>query len=297
VFDGKCVICLDELDKLNDVDELEDLLRGIKGILGRRDTHFLLTVSEDAVAHFLARRHGDRGMIESAFEDVLSLERVDLITASRILGQMSTKQSDGINSRQKNEVINGALFWLFGTGVPREIKRNILICEQTGLNSMSAPLDIWRTLTKAFILSLTDWTFLVGQDDKYSNALAKWSDKIADMLQNSANGITTEKAARDWCVKAANLLFEEYPVLSRQRSEGLQYEETNDERFSRQFERASIETLICLTGVIFTADGGAPLLNVDAVKSLTQIFQSLPTNLPFAWAKVNDYSASLGLAL
>ena len=64
----KAVICLDELDKIGNTDDLEDLMRGIKPILGRRNTHFILTVSEDALARFTTHRRIGRGMLESSFE-------------------------------------------------------------------------------------------------------------------------------------------------------------------------------------------------------------------------------------
>ncbi len=50
------LICFDELDKIDGPEQLDLLLRGIKGILGRENTHFLFTVSDDAIARFIVRR-------------------------------------------------------------------------------------------------------------------------------------------------------------------------------------------------------------------------------------------------
>jgi len=77
VFGGKSVICLDELDKIIDPDQLEELLKGVKGILGQSRSHFLLTVSEDALARFSTRRRSERDVLESSFDEIIHLNRVN----------------------------------------------------------------------------------------------------------------------------------------------------------------------------------------------------------------------------
>jgi hypothetical protein len=285
VFRGKAVICLDELDKLNNVDELEDLLRGIKGILGRRQTHFILTVSEDAVAQFIVRRRGERGMIESAFEDILNLSRIDFATATRIVYEMA-----GRSNNLRNGVIpsvNGALFWLFGAGIPREVKRNVLICEQTGLCSVSGPAaDVWWALMVAQVKSLSDWTSLVGHDDPYSAALARWADDLGKMLGSSAINVSRGETARHWCGTAIEALFDRYPVLISHRSNDFSVPvgQQNDP-LSRSFERASIETLVCLTGLVFGSLDNESLFTRSLSTLLTEIYDALPSNLSFVGRK------------
>ena len=96
VHNCRVVICLDELDKIEDPAELEKLLRGIKGILGHPKTHFILTVSEDALARFTMQRKSDRGIVESAFENIVRLDHVDLDTVRHMLDIMdpSAKGAD-----------------------------------------------------------------------------------------------------------------------------------------------------------------------------------------------------------
>src|SRR5262249_27434658 len=65
VFSGKVVICIDELDKITEIAQLFELLKGIKGILGQDNTHFILTVSEDAMTFFNERLSRERSLIES----------------------------------------------------------------------------------------------------------------------------------------------------------------------------------------------------------------------------------------
>ena len=100
VFSGSVVICLDELDKIEDPRDIDKLLRGIKGVLGWPGTHFLLTVSEDALARFTTQRRSERGMLESAFEDIIPLGRIDLKVADHVIGLMY-HESDRIKRRER----------------------------------------------------------------------------------------------------------------------------------------------------------------------------------------------------
>ena len=119
VYTNSVVICLDELDKIDNPNELDELLRGIKGILGQQHTHFLLTVSEDALARFTTRRRMDRGMLESTFENIVLLERVDLDTANYMLNLMYPEEDRITSSNDLH--ISTILLWIFGSGIPREI--------------------------------------------------------------------------------------------------------------------------------------------------------------------------------
>jgi hypothetical protein len=90
VYANKVVVCIDELDKITSIDQLTELLKGVKGILGQENTHFILTISEDAMSKFTERLSSDRNLIESSFEEIVYLDRVDRQTGMHIVRQSLT---------------------------------------------------------------------------------------------------------------------------------------------------------------------------------------------------------------
>ena len=145
----RVVICLDELDKIEDPEDLDKLLRGIKGVLGQHGVHFLLTVSDDALVRF-SRRRQERGIVESAFESIEVLDRVDLEAADYMVDLMYSAKDRG-NGRAPVHIAT-VLLWLFGGGIPREIKRNALACLEKGLRPRFESAErIWNVLFRARI--------------------------------------------------------------------------------------------------------------------------------------------------
>lgn len=79
------VIGIDELDKLRTADSVEDFLNDIKGIFGVPGCYYLVSVSEDAAAGFERRGAPFRDVFDSAFDDVISLRPLELVSARKIL--------------------------------------------------------------------------------------------------------------------------------------------------------------------------------------------------------------------
>jgi hypothetical protein len=162
VMGGKVVVCLDELDKIADPEQLASLLRGVKGLFGQRRHYFLLTVSEDALSAFAARRQGDRNILESSFEEILYLDRISVPLATVIISRMTGTPQNGDGQKFAD---NCALLWAFGFGIPREIKRNVLICESAGRNlHADEPLVIWLVLYRSLVQSLHHWVLVAVRD-------------------------------------------------------------------------------------------------------------------------------------
>ena len=113
VYSDGVVICFDELDKIENPKELDLLLRGVKGILGRNNTHFLFTVSDDAIARFATRRSKEQGILESTFEDIILLERIDFRFADRVLESYVRRTSFKVDAT-KGTHPSTKLFLLFG---------------------------------------------------------------------------------------------------------------------------------------------------------------------------------------
>ena len=79
------VIGIDELDKLRSPEAVEEFLNDIKGIFGATGCFYLVSVSEDAAASFERRGTPFRDVFDSSFDDVISVQHLDLVSARKIL--------------------------------------------------------------------------------------------------------------------------------------------------------------------------------------------------------------------
>jgi hypothetical protein len=120
-----------------------ELLKGIKGILGQDRTHFLLTISEDAMAFFSERLSAERNLIESSFEQIVYLDRIPKGLARQLIKGTIDVDSDCGPHFQRN----CDLLWIFAGGIPRELKRNIFTIHSARLDLGKAPpVSVWKTL-------------------------------------------------------------------------------------------------------------------------------------------------------
>jgi hypothetical protein len=79
------VIGVDELDKLHSPEAVEEFLNDIKGIFGAVGCFYLVSVSEDAAASFERRGIPFRDVFDSSFDDMISVQHLDLASARKIL--------------------------------------------------------------------------------------------------------------------------------------------------------------------------------------------------------------------
>ncbi len=82
---GKVLIGIDEVDKMASADDAERFVNDIKAIFGIPGCYFLIAVSEDAVAAFERRGMPFRDVFDSAFDDVLRVDHLDLVGTERLL--------------------------------------------------------------------------------------------------------------------------------------------------------------------------------------------------------------------
>ena len=165
VYNGKAVICIDELDKITDLKDLIALLKGIKGLLGVKHTHFIMTISEDAALSFNERYGSGRNMVESSFEEIIDLDRVDFDLARRIAGPILA------TSELPVDPALSALCWIFGAGIPREIKRcaMVVVGVSTAGGPTHSPFVAWKRL---FVDMLEHMTTLLERDAEAKSQVA-----------------------------------------------------------------------------------------------------------------------------
>jgi hypothetical protein len=88
---GRAVVAIDELDKLEAAEKARDFLNEIKGVLEAQDTHFLVSMSEDAIASFERRGLPFRDVFDSAFDEVL---RVPYLTSAQARTLLNRRVTD-----------------------------------------------------------------------------------------------------------------------------------------------------------------------------------------------------------
>jgi hypothetical protein len=83
--DRTVVVGIDELDKMASAEEVERFLNGIKAVFGGRGVFYLVTVSDDALRAFEQRGLPIRDAFESVFDEVLSVEPLELESSMEVL--------------------------------------------------------------------------------------------------------------------------------------------------------------------------------------------------------------------
>ena len=279
------VICLDELDKIEDPKDLDKLLRGIKGVLGVENTHFILTVSEDALVRFTRQRRFARGMMESAFEDIISLERIGLHIADHMVDVMYP-ESDRPADEGGGVPLSTRLLWMFGGGIPREIKRNALVCLEARLPPKgSAPLDVWKLLFRARLDDMYSWVSRVGTDNQITY-------RFIHCLRESMSLLDQEPKFDLECGRriVAIWMKDFGPELSGPTNGG----RTRDD-LSLDFGRSVVEILVSASALVYVMEDQPEELCHQSIEQLDGVFRFTPTNLAFAGDRLKEYLSGLGL--
>lgn len=287
------VICFDELDKIDDPKDLDMLLRGVKGILGRPDTHFLFTVSDDAVARFSTRRVKEQGILESAFEDIVLLDRIGFRLAEQILAPMfRTENKDSIGDAL---VVSTKLFWLFGGGVPREIKRYARAClEAQSATDEWEPIVVWRKLLGMRFQDIKSFVSRIGRNDETTA-------QFLSLLYDSEGALEKEASCnREWFQNMAREWLDKVPQLGPASGAGqghaggwtVQDGSIVNEK-SLLFGRAAIELILGATGVVILDRYRKDDQFEKLAPRLMSIFEHAPSNFVFAWNSLSLYIEEL----
>ncbi len=128
------VIAVDELDKLRSAQEVENFLNDIKGVFGASRCFFLVSVSEEAAASFERRGMPFRDVFDSCFDDVLTLQRLGLDTARKILYGLLLGWTEPFV----------ALCYVLSGGLPRELQRSAR--ELVGQHGEKSTIDLLQAV-------------------------------------------------------------------------------------------------------------------------------------------------------
>ncbi|MCC2667592.1 MAG: hypothetical protein K0Q72_63 [Armatimonadetes bacterium] len=278
VVPGRCIICIDELDKIADPQQLADLLRGIKGILGHGRSHFILTVSEDVLSQFSTRRRVDRNILESSFDEIVHLERVNLTGAEAIIGAMLGVKS--IQGSSLERIV--AIVWLFSGGIPREIKRSVVACKIGDASfPASVPLQVWKELYLSLIASMRSWALTLSAGELEVFHFLRRLDAVEKHTRDCESGGDIE----GWFDDLSGLLLtpgpRELPAASGDVNAA-----------ACPFRAAQMEAAVAGLGAWVAA---GHTINDAALKDLRLVFSSLAHNQ--AYARVRFLAALRALEL
>lgn len=110
---GSMVIAIDELDKIASAEQAQAFVNDIKGIFGVAGCLYLVSVSEDAVVTFERRGLGIRDAFDSAFDEIVTLEYMNLADSLDLLRSRVIGISEPF----------GYLGYCLSGGLPRELVR------------------------------------------------------------------------------------------------------------------------------------------------------------------------------
>jgi hypothetical protein len=112
------LIAIDELDKLTSADEAIAAINGLKDLFHLSNTHFVVSVSEDALRRFAMRGIPVRDVFDSAFDEIIQLRPPSADDAWKILAY-----------RVSGFPMSIALFcYVWAGGLPRDIIRTARAC-------------------------------------------------------------------------------------------------------------------------------------------------------------------------
>jgi Cdc6-like AAA superfamily ATPase len=87
VSDRTIIVAVDELDKISAPEEAIDAINGLKDLMHSENIHFLVSVSEDALARFALRGIPLRDAFDSTFDTIAEVDRFSVDDASDLLAR------------------------------------------------------------------------------------------------------------------------------------------------------------------------------------------------------------------
>jgi len=292
VYGGKIVICLDELDKITETKELTELLKGVKGILGQDKTYFLLTVSEDALAQFSTRLTSERGMFESSLNDILFLDRVSFTTAQNIIKEMLVLDDDFITPRFS---LNCRLIWLFGSGIPREIKRNVITCVTNNIYiTDDDPYKVWEVLFISLLDSVRSSALIDLRDDGGSYQFLRCLENIRQIVPTEPLSIVEFKG---WYKSLVDNLSEhcELPFLQAELTKSSLNTSNANADNVLYIQKSLIEVAAGAVALLFVLDEETDQRTDDQTNQLIEILKLLPYHLSFSAYKFSLFLKQNGI--
>lgn len=166
---GKLVIGIDEIDKIRDVSSAEQFINDVKAIFGTPNCLYLVSVSDEALIGFEQRSPALRAAIDTAFDEMVRVERLNLDDVRQLLRRRVAGISDPFI----------ALCHVFSGGLPRDVLRTARALVEVRSGEHGEIADMTAALI-ARELSLIKQTLLraITGDDKSSDRQRLMKDLV-----------------------------------------------------------------------------------------------------------------------
>jgi Cdc6-like AAA superfamily ATPase len=179
------VIAIDELDKLSEVDDALNVVNGLKDLMHGVGVHFLVSVSEDALARFALRGIALRDAFDSTFD---TIKRVTPLRADESLNLLRERVF-GLP-----DVLAYFCHALSG-GLPRDLIRFARLCinEKPEDTQRVATQSVVRSVARNHVLSLLDAALVRGR------AAPTASTTLLDLLEVKRSAQNVGDSTDNFC--------------------------------------------------------------------------------------------------
>ncbi|WP_442278461.1 P-loop NTPase fold protein [Terrabacter sp. 2YAF2] len=135
----RLVVVIDELDKLPDVASLTNVVNAIKDLFHIPGVHFLVSVSDEALASFALRGLQPRDAFDSSFDEIVEMARLTPLESRSVLESRVAGFPEPL----------GVFCSVWAGGLPRDLIRAARGCIE--ISTSGSKIQPWSVIGKAFL--------------------------------------------------------------------------------------------------------------------------------------------------
>jgi Cdc6-like AAA superfamily ATPase len=208
VGDRTILIAVDELDKISTPDEAIDVINGLKDLMHSENIHFLVSVSEDALARFALRGIPLRDAFDSTFDTIAEVDRFSVEDASTLLERRVVGMPQ----------VLGYYCHALSGGIPRDLIRFCRQCVDVGRQAptTSTPTStVITTVTRDHVMGLLNGAAIRAKQGGSDSlrSLLEVRDAVRKTPDESLLGLLDEAAKFLWNERSPDQRIELVPAL------------------------------------------------------------------------------------
>ncbi len=284
----KIFIGIDELDKIDSDDQVYQFINDIKGIFGREDCFYLISISNNAMSSFERRGLPVRDAFDSSLDTVVDLHPAELSMSRTLMRRRVIGMPEAF--LYLCHVISG--------GLPRDLIRAAreLVSLARGEQNSSRTLEaLTRAMVKTDLKRKIHAVEVAAQRIDYEPDVGVFICNLHEVLHDSptltkesllrdmdrlTGGITSSAGDPDFARSA----HEELNRLRLETAAYMYFCSTLVGIFNRSLEREALEHL---------SDGSGD----GCLSRLAQVRSEFSVNPRLAWVTISDFRTSHGLAV
>ena len=284
--DRPVIIGIDELDKINSEDKVQLFINDIKAIFGMRRCHYLISVSDDAIASFERRGMPFRDVFDSALDEVIKVGYLDFDAARRLLGRRIV----GL------PIPFVALCYCFSGGLPRDLIRAARsLLDLSHMNRVVELADLTRLLLGKELRLKSDATLRIMfgflEDDQEFARILRWSSGLESPREGVALSSKMLLRQSQFMLDLIGLPRDgeqmtersAVPRLGKELAAFYYYCATMLELFGENFDEERLR--------ITASDTTSP----RALATVAECRQAFSFNIPYAWEVLSEFREAWNL--